>query len=120
MTKTLFAIPLLALSTVTFAADPAPMPPYTLDPGPHAGNWESTLTGTGQSTDDFDNSAFGVTGSLGYYFNKNFIVTFKQGVSLDDDGDSTLVNGRSVLQGAYQFDMAKWQPYVGLNVGYLY
>lgn len=100
------------------------MPPYTADPGPNAGNWEATLTGTGQSDDEFESSAFGVTGSLGRYLTKNWLVTFKQGLTLDEEsaltGDSTLVNGRSVLQGAYQFDMAKWQPYIGMNVGYVY
>lgn len=106
------------------SAGTATMPPYTADPGPNAGNWEATLTGTGQSDDEFDSSAFGVTGSLGRYLTKNWLVTFKQGLTLDEQtdlsGDSTLVNGRSVLQGAYQFDMAKWQPYIGMNVGYVY
>ncbi len=106
------------------ASNPDAMPPYTPDPGPRAGNWEATLTGTGQSDDDFDNSAFGVTGSLGYYFTKNLLLTFKQGLSLDEEddlaGNSTLINGRSVLQGAYQWDLGKWQPYLGLNVGAVY
>jgi len=113
-----------ASSSGAQANDPGAMPPYTPDPGPQAGNWEATLTGTGQSDDDFDNSAFGVTGSLGKYLTKNWLATFKQGLSLDEEsdlaGDSTLVNGRSVLQGAYQWDFAKWQPYLGMNVGYVY
>jgi hypothetical protein len=120
MKKQLLAFPLLALSAVVLAQESGNMPPYTYDPGPVAGNWESTLTGTGQSDDDFDNSNFGLTGSLGYYFNKNFIVTFKQGVGANETGDSTLVNGRSVLQAAYQWDLAKWQPYLGINVGGIY
>lgn len=131
MKHLLIALPFTLIGTLHAAEPGAPsttaaetgrgeMPPYTYDPGPHAGNWETTLTGTGQSDDDFDNSAFGVTGSLGHYFTKNLIATFKQGLSLNDNGDSTLVNGRSVLQGAYQFDLAKWQPYIGLNVGYMY
>lgn len=111
-------------SAAADASEPGTMPPYTPDPGPQAGNWETTLTGTGQSDDEFESSAFGVTGSLGRYLTKNWLVTFKQGLTLDEQndlsGDSTLVNGRSVLQGAYQFDMAKWQPYVGMNVGYIY
>lgn len=132
MKKLLLALPFTLIGTLDAAesdmyagtrsadAGQGGMPPYTYDPGPHAGNWETTLTGTGQSDDDFDDSTFGVTGSLGYYFTKNLIATFKQGLALNDNGDSTLVNGRSVMQGAYQFDLAKWQPYVGMNVGYLY
>ena len=124
------AVLLVAVITPTFviaeetsppsAAGSGAMPPYTYDPGPHAGNWETTLTGTGQSDDEFNNSNFGVTGSLGKYFTKNLLLTFKQGLTLNDDNDSTLVNGRSIVQGAYQFDLQKWQPYVGMNVGYQY
>ena len=40
------------------------MPPYTLDPGPHAGNYEATLTGTRQSNTDFDQSNFGLGGCM--------------------------------------------------------
>lgn len=119
MKKTLFAIALIAVST-TLAAQPEGMPPYTLDPGPHAGNWESTLTGTGQSDDDFNSTNFGVTGSLGYYWSKNFLLTFKQGIQTHDTNNNTLFSGRSVLQAAYQWDMGKWQPYLGMNVGGIY
>jgi hypothetical protein len=120
MRKLLFALPWAALSAAAPAQESGNMPPYTYDPGPHAGNWESTLTGTGQSDDDFDNSNFGVTGSVGHYFTKNFIVTFKQGIQANETRDSTLVNGRSVVQAAYQWDFAKWQPYLGINVGGIY
>lgn len=120
MNRLLFAVPFLTLSAAAAAQEAGDMPPYTYDPGPHAGNWESTLTGSGQSDDDFDNSNFGLTGSVGYYFTKNFIVTFKQGAQIDEVNDSTLVNGRSVLQAAYQWDFAKWQPYLGINAGGIY
>lgn len=111
-----FALPVIALNTVAMA-ESAGMPPYTLDPGPHAGNWEATLTGSGQSDVDFDTNGIGVTGSLGYYFTKNVLLTFKQGVNYRDDEDTGFINGRSVLQAAYQWDLARWQPYLGVNVG---
>ena len=119
MTKSTFALPLAAL-VVTCAAQADGMPPYTLDPGPHAGNYEATLTGTGQSNDDFDKSNFGVTGSVGYYYTKNWLFSIKQGLQANDNGNNTLISGRTIFQGAYQFDMGKWQPYVGLNVGGVY
>ena len=56
------------------------MPPFTLDAGPHAGNYQATLTGTGQSDSDFDRSNFGVTGSLGYHYTKNCLFSVKQGL----------------------------------------
>jgi len=119
MKSLLFALPVIALST-TAMAESAGMPPYTLDPGPHAGNWEATLTGTGQSDDSFDSPNFGVTGSIGYYFSKNVLLAFRQGLQYDDAGGSTLVNGSSVFLGAYQWDFAKWQPYLGVDLGGLY
>lgn len=119
MRKILMALPLAALSTFAFAqsGDDAP---YTADPGPRAGTREATLTGSGLSDDDFDNSDFGVTGSYGYYFSKNFVMTFKQGLQLSSENDSTIVDGRSVLQAAYQWDFDRWQPYLGMNVGGIY
>jgi hypothetical protein len=115
----MFALPLAALCAAASAQSDG-MPPYTLDPGPHAGNWEATLTGTGQSVDDFDTTNVGVTGSLGYYLTKNHLLTFKQGLQANDTGNSTLINSRTVFQAAYQWDYAKWQPYLGMNLGALY
>ena len=120
MSRLLFALPLVAASAFAFAQSDEKMPPYTLDPGPHAGNWEATLTGTGQSDDEFEDSNFGLTGSLGRYYTENWLFTFKQGIQANDTGDSTLIGARSIVQGAYQWDFAKWQPYLGMNVGFLY
>ncbi len=119
MNRFLFVLPLLALSTVA-SAEPGDMPPFTLDPGPHAGNWEATLTGTGQSDDDFDEPNLGVAGSLGYYYSKNVLFTFKQAMLESSANDSTLISARSVMQAAYQWDYAKWQPYMGVNIGGIY
>jgi hypothetical protein len=119
MTRLSLAIPLVAFCAVA-AAQSDEMPPYTLDPGPHPGDWEATLTGTGQSDDDFDSSNFGVTGSLGRYLTKNLIFTVKQGFQADDTGESTLLDGRTIFQGAYQWDFGRWQPYLGMNVGGVY
>ncbi|MGH8604348.1 MAG: hypothetical protein ACREXR_16695, partial [Gammaproteobacteria bacterium] len=119
MKSLLFAFPVIALSTAAMA-ESAGMPPYTLDPGPHAGNWEATLTGTGQSDDEFDSPNFGVAGSIGHYFTKNILLSFKQALQYDDVGDSSLINARSVFQAAYQWDFARWQPYLGVNLGGLY
>lgn len=119
MKQFLFVLPLVALSAVAVAQSDG-MPPYTHDPGPQAGNWEATLNGTGQSDDNFDSPNFGVAGSIGYYYTKNWIWTFKQGLFESDSGDSTLISARSVAQAAYQWDLAKWQPYLGINIGAVY
>ena len=93
MRKHLSVLSLVAASSVA-SADSGGMPPYTADPGPRAGNWEATLTGAGLSDDSFDSNNLGASGSLGYYINKNFILTFRQGIFAGDSGDSTLVSGR--------------------------
>ncbi len=121
MMKLFFALSGIALSTVAMAQSTG-MPPYTPDPGPVAGNWEATISGAGDSTTDdgFDNSDFRFAGSIGYYLTKNIPLSFKQGVSYADVGDSSQLNGRSVFQAAYQWDLARWQPYLAVNVGGLY
>lgn len=116
MKRLLFALPVIALST-TALAESTGTSPYTLDPGPHAGDYEVTLSGVGQSDSGFDDTDFAFAGSIGYYFSKNILVTFKQAAGFDDRGNSTQVNGRSIFQAAYQWDLAKWQPYLGVNLG---
>lgn len=121
MMKLFFALSGIVLSTVAMAQSTG-MPPYTPDPGPVAGNWEAILIGAGDSTTDdgFDNSDFRFAGSIGYYLTKNIPLSFRQGISYADVGDSSEINARSVFQAAYQWDLARWQPYLGVNLGGLY
>jgi hypothetical protein len=111
----------VSMAAVVSAVDAEPTnAPYTADAGPRAGNYEATLSGAGLSDDEFKESNIGVSGSLGYYYSKNVLFTLKQGLFSNDTGDSTLINARSIFQTAYQWDLDKWQPYVGLNVGAIY
>lgn len=48
------------------------------------------------------------------------IVTLKHSLQLNDTGPSTLVDGRTILQAAFQWDFGKWRPYAGMNVGGIY
>lgn len=119
MNKLFLIVTITALSIVA-TAHGEDSPPYRVDPGPRAGDWEATLTGSGQSSDEFSNNGLGLTGSLGYFYTKNWLFSLKQSVSSNDTGNSNLISGRSVLQAAYQFDLARWQPYIGMNVGAFY
>lgn len=94
--------------------------PYTADPGPRAGDYEATLTGSGLSDDSFDDNNLGVTGSIGYFLTENWLVALKQSVQTNATGGSNLVSGRSVFQAAYQFDIGRLQPYIGMNIGATY
>ncbi|MFH0340999.1 MAG: hypothetical protein ACHBNF_02495 [Chromatiales bacterium] len=116
MMKLFFALSGIALSTVAMAQSTG-MPPYTPDPGPVAGNWEAIVNGAGASDSRFSDNAFAFSGSIGYYLTKNIPLTFRQGVSIGERDNSTQINGRSVFQAAYQFDLARWQPYLALNLG---
>ncbi|MGH8508219.1 MAG: hypothetical protein ACREVH_05825 [Gammaproteobacteria bacterium] len=116
MMKLFFALSGIALSTVAMA-ESAGMPPYTPDPGPVAGNWEAIVNGAGISDDEFDSNVFALSASIGYYLTKNIPLTFRQSVNIGDTNDSTLIGGRSIFQAAYQWDLARWQPYLGFNIG---
>ncbi|TVR96464.1 MAG: hypothetical protein EA406_11930 [Rhodospirillales bacterium] len=115
---------LVALPVVALAWSPAlaqEVPPYHPDPGPVAGNWEWTLTGSGLSTKEFDDNAFGFTTSVGYYWTKNILFSFRQSIAFSvgsDVRDSWA--GVSRVAADYQFDFGRWQPFIGVNFGGIY
>lgn len=82
------------------------------------GDWELTLSGSGSNNHDFDTGGFTTTGSLGYFFNENVEVGVRQGIIWADGGSSWSGDTRVFVD--YHFDMDQWQPFVGLNTGYLY
>lgn len=57
----------LVVLTGSWALADATMPPYTAEWGPRKGDWEATLGGVGASTNEFDNSSFGIQGGMQYY-----------------------------------------------------
>ena len=116
MMKLFFALSGIALSTVAMAQSTG-MPPYTPDPGPTKGDWEAAVAGTGASDESFDNTDFAAAGSIGYYLTKNIPLSFRQRVFFSEVNDSTQIDGSSIFQAAYQWDLARWQPYLGLNLG---
>jgi hypothetical protein len=86
-----------------------------------ASDWELTLSGNGSNGPDFDGTQFGVTANIGYFLSKEFEVSLRQTVAYNDIG----VEGGNLAFGTtigvdYHFDMGRWQPYVGANIGYRY
>lgn len=86
-----------------------------------AGDWELTLSGSGASDNEFDDNFIGFDGSLGYFFNDNLEAGVRQGIDIasvqgadDDFGGSTRVFAD------WHFDLDRWQPFLGANIGYLY
>lgn len=88
---------------------------------PEAGNWELTLNGSGSNDNDFDNGAFALGGSLGYYISKELEVGLRQDINyvdLQGSNDDWAFGTRVFVD--YHFDLDRWQPFVGANIGYLY
>jgi outer membrane protein W len=88
-----------------------------------AGNWELTLAGTGMNDRDFESTEFGIQGSIGYFFSDNLEVAVRQNVAYTDgpgSHDGSSWNGTTDLALDWHFDLGRWQPFIGANVGYNY
>lgn len=86
-----------------------------------AGDWELTLGGSGQNGPDFDGTTFNVNGSIGYFYTKNLEIAVRQGVGYTDIGvDGSNWTGSTRVALDWHFDLGRWQPYVGGNIGYVY
>jgi hypothetical protein len=85
------------------------------------GDWEVTLQGQGANGPDFDGVQFSVGGSLGYFFADQFEVALRQTIGYSDiAGGGSDLNGSTRVAVDYHFDMGKWQPFIGANIGYAY
>ncbi len=87
--------------------------------GPEGGDWEVTLTGSGSNDNDFDNGAFAVDGSVGFYFTPNIELSLRQSVTHSNFGDSNW-SGATRLALDYHFDFGRWRPFIGGNIGGIY
>ena len=84
-----------------------------------SGNWELTLAGSGTNGPDFDGVSFGVNGSLGYFLTDQFELSVRQTVNYSDFVGSSW-NGSTRVAADFHFDMDRWQPFVGANIGFVY
>jgi outer membrane protein W len=88
-----------------------------------AGDKELTLGGSGNNGPDFNGTTFAVNGGFGYFLTKELELGVRQSVGYSDlgnggDGSSWVASTRVALD--YHFDLNRWQPYVGANIGYVY
>jgi hypothetical protein len=119
MKRTLLALPVAALMSSTAMAQSLEVPPYHPDPGPYAGWWEMTLSGSGTSTDNFDQNTFGAALGIGYYLTKNVIVGGRQFINFEINDVDTWT-AQTFAFADYQFDFGRWQPFVGVSLGGIY
>lgn len=100
------------LSTPALAQDPGPF-------GPRQGDWELSFSGFGDSDRNLDTGGFAVTGELGHYLTRNWMLGLRQDINWrggSDTSDDYQATSRGVVQ--YHFDAGQWRPFLGLNVGY--
>jgi hypothetical protein len=87
-----------------------------------AGDWSLSLSGNGSNGPDFDGTQFGVNANIGYFLSKELEIGVRQTIAYSDitGGDGSAWSGSTRVAVDYHFDMGRWQPYVGANVGYVY
>ncbi|HEY7120337.1 MAG TPA: hypothetical protein VH475_27360 [Tepidisphaeraceae bacterium] len=89
-----------------------------------AGDWELTLSGQGSNGPDFDGTAWSVDGQIGYFLTKELEVSLRQTVTYTDigvtAGGGSAWAGASRIAADWNFDMGRWVPYIGANIGYVY
>jgi hypothetical protein len=89
-----------------------------------AGDWELTLGANAAHGPDVNGVSFSGSGALGYFLTKELEVGVRQSVGYTDltsganGGSSWDASTRIALD--YHFDLGRWQPYIGGNIGYVY
>lgn len=89
-------------------------------PGLDAGTWELTLSGSGSSNEDVDAGSFQVQASLGYFIVDQLELLVRQGVGYADFNAGTSVTASTAVALDYHFDLDRFQPFVGVAIGYSY
>jgi len=87
------------------------------------GPWEVTLGGSGANGSRFDGFSGAINGSIGYFFSDNLEVSARQSLDYTDVGVRKSLNGSTRVAVDLHFplgDMGQFQPFVGLNIGYVY
>ena len=88
------------------------------------GTFELTLSGSGSSNEDVDSGSFGIGASLGWFPLDQLELLGRQTLSYADsdqvEGGSTSVIATSAVALDYHFDFDRFQPFIGVAVGYFY
>jgi len=84
-----------------------------------AGDFSLTLGGSGSNSNDWDGVTFTVNGELGYLLTKEAEIGVRQGISYQDFTGSAW-NGATDVFFQYNFDLGRWVPYIGANIGFIY
>src|SRR5215831_2031564 len=86
------------------------------------GDWELTLGANAVHGPDFNGVTAGGNGSIGYFFTNALELSGRQQVNYTDintaKGSQWYANTAIAVD--YHFDLGRWQPFIGANVGYTY
>jgi len=92
--------------------------------GPEAGDREFTLSGTGASDKDFDNSSVGVSADLGWFLSEPLSVGVRQSINYADiQGESAsddFWNGSTRGYVDWHFGDGRARPFIGASLGAIY
>jgi hypothetical protein len=89
--------------------------------GPDDGDWEVTLGASGSSDNEFGAGGFSLGTSLGYFLTEGFELGARHQMTYFDaeDVESQFAGTtRGFLD--YNFDLDRFRPYLGVNLGYRY
>src|SRR4051812_34541551 len=82
------------------------------------GNWSLELSGQGSNDKDFRTGDAAVNADIGYFATKELAVGVRQQAIWGDGGSDW--SGATAVFADWHFDMDRWQPYIGANIGYSY
>ncbi len=92
--------------------------------GPHEGNREFSISGTGGSDQSFDSGSFGVTGDFGWYMRDNMVAGIRQSVNYASiEGESIkddFWNGSTRGYINHHFLADRSRPFIGASLGGVY
>ena len=88
----------------------------------HQGDKEFTLSGSGGNDKEFRAGSVNVNASLGYFVTDGFELSIRQSLSYSDAGQhqDSILNGSTRGAADYNFDLGRWRPFLGVNLGYVY
>ena len=81
-------------------------------------DWDFTISGTAANDKDFRTFSLGANGSLGYFVIDQLEVGLRQTLTISDGGSQWV--GNTGVFGDWHFDLGKFVPFVGANIGYAY
>lgn len=85
---------------------------------PAAGDWEITLGGGGNADNHFNTGGFNLGGSFGYFLTDNWETGIRQSVGFSSSPDRWRGSTRGAVD--YNFQLGKFVPFIGANLGYVY